>query len=107
MTGHGFDVSVEQLRSHSETVDRIAESMDEVAEAAATERAGGLVYGVLFDVYALPILNAWADSIHGYVEKNAEVGHSIAKALAANADTYEGVDEANKKEVSKSGGGSW
>lgn len=107
MSGEGFNVSTEALRSHSETVDGIAESIGEAAEAAATERAGGLVYGVLFDAIALPFLNMWADSIHGYIEKNAEVGHSIAGALASNADTYEGIEQANEHHIKKAGGGSW
>jgi len=105
VTGHGFDVSVAELRSHSATVEQIAVSVGEAAEAAATERAGGLVYGILFDVIAQPFLNMWADSIQGCIEHNAEIGHAIAAGLASNADTYEGIEDANTSDVGRSGEG--
>jgi hypothetical protein len=107
MADGGFTVSAQELKSHSSTVETVAGSIDGAAEAAATERAGGLVYGVLFDVVALPFLNMWADSIHGYIEKNGELGHAIAAGLASNAETYEGIEEANTTHIEKSGGGSW
>jgi DUF917 family protein len=101
----GFNVSVEDLKSHSETVEAVAGSIEEAAEAAATERAGGLVYGVLFDAIAPPFLNMWADSIHGYIEKNGELGHAIAAGLASNAEAYDDIEKANKDHIGKSG--SW
>lgn len=107
MSGGGFNVSTTELRTHSATVERISGGLEEAAEAAATERAGGLVYGVLFDAIALPFLNLWADSIHGYIEKNAELAHEIAAGLASNAETYEGIEDANEHHIKKSGGGSW
>lgn len=105
MSSGGFNVSTQELRAHSETVDRIAESIGEAATAAGTERAGGLVYGVLFDGLAQPFLNMWADSIQDYIAKNAELGHSIASALASNADTYDGIEQANQQHISASGRG--
>ncbi|MGI8678409.1 MAG: hypothetical protein ACR2LX_06955 [Jatrophihabitans sp.] len=99
----GFDVSTDQLRSHAGTVEGVAGSVDEAAAAAGTERAGGLVYGVLFDVFALTPLNWWADSIERLIRREAELGHAIAAGIATNADTYDGIEQANEHHISKSG----
>ena len=104
MSGDGFHVSTEELRSHSESVDAVAEGIDEAAQAASTERAGGLVYGVLFDALALPPLNSWADRLHGLIAQDARLGHSIAEGIASNANTYDGIEQANAKHVTRSGG---
>lgn len=104
----GFHVSTEELRSHSEAVAAVAEGVDEAASAAATERAGGLVYGVLFDVVALPFLNTWADGLHSMIAKDSELGHAIAEGIAGNAETYDGIEQATAEHVRRSGsGGSW
>jgi hypothetical protein len=100
----GFSVSTEALRTHSESVDHIAESVDEAATAAATERAGGLVYGVLFDALAQPFLNIWADSIQGLIRSAGATGHSIAEGIKTNADTYDVVDKASATHICKAGG---
>jgi hypothetical protein len=105
MSGDGFNVELSELRTHSDTVGRVAKSIEEAATAAATERAGGLVYGVLFDVIAQPFLNMWADSIHGYVANNGEVAQSISKGLADNADSYESTESDNKDNINKAGKG--
>jgi hypothetical protein len=103
--GDGFHVSTEELRSHSESVDAVAESVDEAAGAASTERAGGLVYGVLFDMLAQPPLNAWADHLQGVIARQAELGHAIAEGIASNADTYDGIETATAKHITHAGEG--
>lgn len=105
MSGDGFHVSTQELHSHAATVDGVASAVDEAADAAGTERAGGLVYGVLFDGLAQPFLNLWADHLKAVIANNAEVGHSISKAIADNADTYEGVEQATKAHVATAGSG--
>jgi hypothetical protein len=101
----GFHVSTDELRTHSEAVDRVAEGIDEAASAAAEERAGGLVYGVLFDAVALPFLNLWADHLHAMIARDGELGHAIAEGIASNADTYDGIEKATAKHVARSGEG--
>jgi hypothetical protein len=103
--GHGFHVEPEQLASHSETVGRIGESVNEIASAAATEGFGGLVYGVLFDALAQPFLNLWADHLRDLITQNAELGRAIAGGIASNADTYDGIEQHTKDHVSRSGSG--
>ncbi|MEP7180218.1 MAG: hypothetical protein ABI775_14115 [Pseudonocardiales bacterium] len=104
----GFHVSTEELRSHSEAVSAVAEGVDEAAAAAATERAGGLVYGVLFDLVALPFLNLWADRMTAVISGNGELGHAIAGGIAGNAATYDGIEQATARHIGRSGGGgSW
>jgi hypothetical protein len=105
MSGDGFHVSTEELKAHSESVDHVAEDVEEAASAAGTERAGGLVYGVLFDALAQPFLNWWADDMQGLISQNAELGRAIAAGIATNADTYDGIEQATKQHVSRSGGG--
>jgi hypothetical protein len=102
MSGDGFHVSTEELRTHSESVDAIAEGGDEAAQAASTERAGGLVYGVFFDAF-LPVLNWWADRLHGLIAQDAGLGHSIAEGIASNADTYDGIEQANANHLTRTG----
>ena len=100
----GFSVSTEALHTHSESVDHVAESVDEAATAAGNERAGGLVYGLFFDAAALFWLNKWADHIEDLIRSAGETGHSIAKGIRTNADTYDTVDKANAKHLRKAGG---
>lgn len=102
MTG-GFHVEPEQLASHSETVNGVAEGVTEIAAAAGTEGFGGLVYGVLFDPIALTALNAWAERIRGLITQDAEVGRAIAAGIKSNADTYAGIEQANMSTVQQSG----
>jgi excreted virulence factor EspC (type VII ESX diderm) len=104
MSSGGFHVSTEELKAHAESVGRVAESVDEAATAAGTERAGGLVYGVLFDATALPFLNMWADHIQSLIHTAGETGQAIAKGVKTNADTYDGVEKANSSHITKSGG---
>ena len=99
----GFTVSTSELRSHSKTVGVIAEDVGTAASAAGTTRAGGLVYGVLFDEYALPFLNLWADSIHHSVSAAQKAGESISQSLSTNAETYDAAEDGNKTQITKSG----
>jgi hypothetical protein len=101
----GFHVSTEELRTHSESVNHVAEGVEEAASAAGTERAGGMVYGVLFDALAQPFLNMWADHMRDLITQNAELGRAIAGGIASNADTYDGIEQQTKDHVSRAGGG--
>jgi hypothetical protein len=103
--GNGFHVEPEQLASHSESVSRIGESVNEIASAAATEGFGGMVYGVLFDSFIVPALSMWAERLHTLIIEDANVAVAIAGALKSNADTYAGIEQANMSTVQSSG--SW
>jgi Excreted virulence factor EspC, type VII ESX diderm len=111
MSGGFVHVTPEDLHSHSEEVDTVAEGIDEAASAAGTERAGGMVYGVLFDALAQPFLNMWADHIQDLIQKNGELGHAIAEGIKANAQTYDGIEKHNNEKIKSvgggGGGGSW
>lgn len=100
----GFSVNTGELSTHAATVDALAGDVGTAASAAATERMGGRVYGVLFDAYALPFLNQWADSLHGYLSNDAGLGHSIAAGLKGNVANYTAVEQSNTKTVGASGG---
>ena len=101
----GFRVSTDELRSHAGSVEHVAADVDEAASAAGTERAGGLVYGVLFDAIAQPFLNMWADHLRDVIAGNGSLGHAIAGGIGANADTYDGIEHANTRHVARSGDG--
>lgn len=99
----GFHVSTHELRTHSATVSGIAADVGEAASAASTERAGGQVYGELFDHIALPALNIWADHIQSLISSNQKVGQAIAAGLKNNAENYEHAEHTNKSGITKSG----
>ena len=101
----GFRVSTDELRAHANAVENVAADVDDAASAAAAERAGGLVYGVLFDAIAQPFLNLWADHLHDVVAGNATLGHAVAGGIRANADTYDGIEHATTRRVTRSGDG--
>lgn len=103
MTSGGFHVATHELRSHAATVNGVAGDVGTAADAAGTERAGGLVYGVLFDIIARIPLNMWADHIQELIAGNEEVGHAIAGGLRTNATNYEQAEHTNKSGISKSG----
>lgn len=99
----GFQVRPEQLSSHSATVGGIARSVSEAADAAAIERGGGLIYGVLFDALVWVALNPWADHIQELIATSASTGEAIAAGLKNNAELYDGVETANSGHIKKSG----
>lgn len=101
----GFQVSTDELRTHAASVSAVAGDVEQAASAAGTERAGGLVYGVLFDAIALEPLNIWADHIQSLAAKNVELGKKIASGIAHNAETYDGVEDHTVKHITTSGQG--
>ena len=104
MSGDGFTVSTQQLRSHSATVGGVANDVGTAAEAAQTEGYGGEVFGVLFDGPVWLFLRPWANGMHKTIASAEASGHSIAQALKLNADTYDGAEHGNKTAITKSGG---
>jgi hypothetical protein len=102
----GFTVSTAQLRAHSTTVDGVATDVGTAAGAAQTEGYGGSIFGVLFDGPAWLFLRPWANDMQKSITSAEASGHSIAQALALNADTYDGVEDGNKTSITKSGGSS-
>lgn len=103
--GDGFNVSVEALRTHSETVRGVGEQLSEIGGAASTEGFGGLVYGVLFDLLAVPPLLIWSTKIQEAITSHWLVADAIADAIKDNADTYDGIEQANVTQVNKTGEG--
>ncbi|MEO6887267.1 MAG: type VII secretion target [Jatrophihabitantaceae bacterium] len=105
MSGDGFHVCTDELKTHAVLVQAVATDVATAASAAGTERAGGMVYGVLFDALAQPFLNMWADHMQDLITQNSELAQAISGAIAANAATYDGVEQANKQTITNSGGG--
>ena len=91
MTG-GFEVAPGELVEHSRSLAAIADGVADCREASDEEGVGGLVYGVLFDPTALPILSGVKSHLADLITNAAEVGHGIAGALSANATTYSDYD---------------
>lgn len=107
MTGDGFHVSTDELKTHAASVEAVAADVASAASAAGMERAGGLVYGVLFDALAQPLLNMWADQLQDLIAQNSDLARAISVAIAGNADTYAGIEQANSRTITNSGGGGW
>jgi hypothetical protein len=104
MTSAGFvHVTTEELRSHAESIDKVSESLDLSAEAAAEKRMGGMIYGVLFDFTVLPLLNMWADHLHTSITYEAELGSTIAEGVRTNAQLYDNTEAEAKAKIVKSG----
>lgn len=104
MTG-GFNVEPEQLAAHAQSVDQVAQQVEQARAASATQNFGGLVYGIFFDPIAVTALSTWADHITGLIADDAAAGRAIATGLRNNAETYAGVEHATHRTVGASGGG--
>ncbi|MBW4721996.1 type VII secretion target [Saccharothrix obliqua] len=101
--GDGYDVSVEQLRTHASNVAAIEARFAAVKAASAhiaqDDQAYGLLCGWISGV--LEGRHTKQDELIASVEENLSL---VGEALRASADEYEAIEEANTQLMNSADG---
>ncbi|AOS64564.1 type VII secretion target [Actinoalloteichus hymeniacidonis] len=99
----GYDVEVEQLRTHAGNVDAVRARFDAVRSAssniAQNEEAYGTLCGWISGV--LEARHTKQDELFAYVEENLNL---LAEALRTTASNYEGMEDTNTDVIRSAGG---
>jgi len=102
--GDGFNVDVEQLRTHAGNVDAIRDRFGAVKSASAHIAQDDQAYGLLCGWIAAVLegRHTKTDELIAYVEGNLEL---VAAELRNTADGYKAVDDSNADLISSAGDG--
>ncbi|MEU6267183.1 type VII secretion target [Saccharopolyspora shandongensis] len=102
--GDGYNVDIEQLRSHAANVDAIKDRFAAVKSASANiaqdDQAYGLLCGWISGV--LEGRHAKQDELIAYVEENLSL---LSEELRASGDDYQALDEEHAGLIRSSGEG--
>ncbi|KQZ67158.1 type VII secretion target [Nocardioides sp. Root151] len=100
----GFYVDHTALAAKSKQVEAVAGPVRDCKDASETVGVGGLIYGVIFDPTALPILNSAQNNYTELIGTAADVGDSIAQGLQSNANSYQAAETALQEAIDKMNG---
>jgi hypothetical protein len=102
--GDGYNVDIEQLRTHAGNVEAIRARFNSVKSASAHIMQDDQAYGLLCGWIAgvLELRHTRQDELIAYVEENLDL---VATALRVAADDYEAVEDDNTRMIDSSGGG--
>lgn len=95
----GFSVHPAELTGHAAEVSSVGHQVSECSTAANQEGVGGLVYGVLFDPTALPVLHEGKQHHAASITAAASLAQAIAAGLRSNAQTYTKIDGQAKTQL--------
>jgi hypothetical protein len=98
----GFDVNVNELRQHAQTVANIANLVNAACRVAQGNPSGN-AYGVIGQFFAAAILSACGNVRDG-IMKGAQSFMDVQNGLKAVADLYQQVDQAHAELLRLTGG---
>lgn len=99
----GYDVDIEQIRTHAGNVDAIRARFEAVKAASAHITQDGEAYGLLCQWISglMEGRHARQDELIAYVEENLSLA---VESLRATADEYQAVEDGNARLIESAGG---